>query len=290
MPLAWHDIRDPNSPELDRLAAQYHLHPLHIEDCRDRNQRAKVEEGVGYIFVVLKPVDAQPDGSVLIGDLDIFLGHDYVITVDELGCRAVAARLDQLHAANAVERPDQLFYRIFDGLVDSYLPILDAYSEEIDRIEDLVLDRPTPDTLERIFATKRSLIEMRRVLTNTRDVAGHLQRTETDLIQRDLWPFLRDVYDHVARNMDLVEMQRDLLTGTMDIYLSSLANRTNQVMKVLTVLSTIALPSIVISGFFGMNTKSLPWAESPYGTLIAFAAMVVTTSVLLWVLKKFEWL
>jgi magnesium transporter len=290
MPLNWHDIRDPNSAELDRLAAQYHLHPLHIEDCRDRNQRAKVEEGVGYLFVVLKPVDAQPDGSVLIGDLDIFLGHDYVITVDELGCKAVAARLDQLHAANAVERPDQLFYRVFDSLVDSYLPILDAYSEEIDRIEDLVLDRPSPETLQSIFATKRSLIEMRRVLTNTRDVAGHLQRTETDLIQRDLWPFLRDVYDHVARNMDLVEMQRDLLTGAMDIYLSSLANRTNQVMKVLTVLSTIALPSIVISGFFGMNTKSLPWAESQYGTWVAVGAMILTTSILLWVLKKFEWL
>jgi magnesium transporter len=290
MPLAWHDIRDPNNPELDRLAAQYHLHPLHIEDCRHRNQRAKVEEGAGYLFVVLKPVDAQTDGSLRIGDLDIFLGRDYVITVCESACAAVTARLDQLHSANAGERPDQLFYRIFDSLVDSYLPILDGYSEEIDRVEDLVLDRPTPDTLERIFATKRSLIEMRRVLTNTRDVAGHVQRTETDLIQRDLWPFLRDVYDHVARNMDLVEMQRDLLTGAMDIYLSSLANRTNQVMKVLTVLSTIALPALVISGFFGMNTKDLPGAESPYGTWIAVAAMVITTSVLLWILKKFEWL
>jgi magnesium transporter len=202
----------------------------------------------------------------------------------------VTAQLDQLHATNAAARGDQLLYRVFDSLVDSYLPILDGYSEEIDQIEDLVLDRPTPETLQRIFSTKRSLIEMRRVLTNTRDVAGHLQRTETDLIQRDLWPFLRDIYDHVARNMDLVEMQRDLLTGTMDIYLSSVANRTNQVMKVLTVLSTIALPSIVISGFYGMNTKGLPWVESPHSTWIAVAAMAVTTAVLLWILKRFEWL
>jgi magnesium transporter len=290
MAVPWHDIRDPNSPELDRLAAQYHLHPLHIEDCRHRNQRAKVEDGAGYLFVVLKPVDPEPDGSLRIGDLDLFLGRDYVITVCESACAAVTARLDQLHATNGPARGDQLLYRVFDSLVDSYLPILDGYSEEIDQIEDVVLDRPTPDALQHIFSTKRSLIEMRRVLTNTRDVAGHLQRTETDLIQRDLWPFLRDIYDHVARNMDLVEMQRDLLTGTMDIYLSSVANRTNQVMKVLTVLSTIALPSIVISGFYGMNTKGLPWVESPHSTWIAVAAMAVTTAVLLWILKRFEWL
>src|SRR5258705_6955787 len=122
-----------------------------------------------------------------------------------------------------------------------------------------------------------------------RDVAGHLQRLETELIQRDLWPFLRDVYDHLARNMDMVEMQRDLLTGAMDIYLSSVANRTNQVMKVLTVLGTVALPSIVISGFFGMNTKDLPFLDSPYGTEIAIGLMIVTTAGLLITLKKFDW-
>ena len=143
-------------------------------------------------------------------------------------------------------------------------------NEEIDGIEDDVLERPTPDLLQRIFTLKRTLIELRRRCSaNTRDVAGHLQRTESDLIQRDMFPFLRDVYDHLARNLDLVEMQRDLLTGAMDIYLSSVANRTNQVMKVLTVLGTIALPSIVISGFFGMNTKDLPFLNSPHGTLVA---------------------
>jgi magnesium transporter len=134
------------------------------------------------------------------------------------------------------------------------------------------------------------LIELRRVLSNTRDVAGHLQRLETELIQRDLWPFLRDVYDHLARNVDMVEMQRDLLTGAMDIYLSSVANRTNQVMKVLTVLGTIALPAIVISGFYGMNTKNLPGVESPHGSQIAIGLMVVTTLALLTMLKKFDFL
>ena len=151
----------------------------------------------------------------------------------------MAARLDQLRACKSNNRPDQLFYKILDGVVDSDLPIIDRYNEDIDEIEDIVLEDPVPETLERIFTTKRALIELRRVMANMRDVAGHLQRTETELIQRYFSPFLRDVYDHLARNMDLVEMQRDLLTGAMDIYLSSVANRTNQVMKALRALEQL---------------------------------------------------
>jgi magnesium transporter len=291
MPFVWYDIRNPNDPELDRLAERYHLHPLHIEDCRHRNQRAKVEEGADYIFTVVKPIDARTGAELSIGDLDLFLGGEYLITVLEEECATVAARLDQLHAAKENHnRADQLFYKILDGVVDSYLPILDRYNDTIDEIEDAVLEDPRPETLERIFETKRGLIELRRVLTNMRDVAGHLQRTDSNLIDRGLWPFLRDVYDHLARNLDLLEMQRDLLTGSMDIYLSSVANSTNQVMKVLTVLGTIALPAIVVSGFYGMNTKGLPLAEAPHAAWIAAGIMAVITAILLWVLKRFDWL
>lgn len=288
--MTWYDLRNPDDPHLDELAKTYHLHPLHIEDCRHRRQRAKVEEGDGYLFVVLKPVDLTTEGEVTIGDLDFFLGRDFLITVLEDRCPALTALLDGIKAQTKDKRPDQIFYRIVDALVDSYLPILDSYSEEIDKIEDSVLEEPTPGLLQRIFDIKRSLIELRRVLTNSRDVAGHLQRTETDLIQRDLAPFLRDLYDHLARNLDLVEMQRDLLTGSMDIYLSSVANRTNQVMKVLTVLGTVALPAVVVSSFFGMNTQDLPWSHTPHGTLYAAALMAVSTAGLLWLLKRWNWL
>ena len=287
--MTWHDLRDPNDPELDVLAARYHLHPLHIEDCRHGDQRAKVEEGVDYLFTVLKPVHVNDAGEVNISDLDLFLGHDYLITVQEDECPAVRAHLDALHATADHSRPDQLFYKVADGVVDAYAPALDWFSETIDDIEDTVLEKPSPLTLQRIFEAKRGLIALRRALSNMRDVAGHLQRLETDMIGRDLWPFLRDLYDHLARNMDMSEMQRDLLSGAMDVYLSSVANRTNQVMKVLTVLGTIALPSIVISGFYGMNTKGLPWIDSPYGSEIALGCMVVATAGLLVLLKKFDW-
>jgi len=285
----WHEIRDPQDAELDRLAERYRLHPLHVEDCRHRNQSAKVEESRGYLFAVLKTVHLGEDGSLEVGDLDIFLGRDFLITVEEAHCPPVRKMLEQVRGAAAGQRADQLFYRITDGVVDSYLPALDHFSEVIDGLEDQVLDRPVPDTLARIFETKRSLIELRRVLVNTRDVAGHMQRTESDLIHREMWPFLRDVYDHVSRNLDLVEMQRDLLTGSLDIYLSSVANRTNQVMKVLTVLGTIALPALVISGIYGMNLKGLPWADSPHATAIVSGMMLATTVVLLGILRLMRW-
>jgi magnesium transporter len=285
----WHDLRDPNDPELDLLAERYQLHPLHIEDCRHRNQRAKIEETPDYIFVVLKPVHISETGELQITDFDLFLGREYLITLQEGDCPTLRAHLDQLHAGNNQSRPDQLFYKILDSVVDAYSPALDWFNETIDRIEETVLEQPSPLTLQRIFDTKRGLIELRRDLGNMRDVASHLQRTETELIQRDLWPFLRDVYDHLARNMDRVEMQRDLLTGAMDIYLSSVANRTNQVMKVLTVLGTVALPAIVISGIYGMNTKGLPWLNSPYGSQIALGLMAAATAGLLIMLKKFDW-
>jgi magnesium transporter len=285
----WHDIRDPQDPELDRLAARYHLHPLHIEDCRHGNQNAKVEEGAGYLFAVLKLVNAADVSDIKIADLDVFLGRDFIITVHPKDCVPAQTLVDQVRAACGEMRADQAFYRITDAVVDSYLPLLDRFSDEVDELEDMVLENPAPEALARIFTAKRGMITLRRVLVNTRDVAGHLQRTENDLIRRDMWPFLRDVYDHVARNLDLIEMQRDLLTGALDIYLSSVANRTNQVMKVLTVVGTIALPMIVISSFYGMNVKGLPWIDSPNATWIVAGIMAGTTVVLMIILRLFRW-
>jgi magnesium transporter len=285
----WHDVRNPNDPELDVLAERYHLHPLHVEDCRHRNQRAKVETGNGYVFVVSKPAHINAEGETDITDLDFFLGADFLITVQEGICPDLRNTMDQLHAGADQSRADQLFYKVLDATVDAYAPVLERFHEAIDEIEDKVLEKPEPATVQRIFGLKRGLIELRRVLTNMRDVANQLERLETDLIQRDLWPFLRDVHDHLARDVEEVEMHRDLLSGAMDIYLSSVANRTNQVMKVLTVMGTVALPSIVISGFFGMNTKGLLWADSPHATEIAVGLMMITTIGLLVLLKKFDW-
>ncbi len=288
--MEWHLIQDPNDPELDRLAARYGLHPLHVEDCRHRNQSAKVEENHSYLFAVLKPVRVDEDGELEVSDLDIFLGQDFLITVEEVEWPHVKEALIRLRDARP-ERADQAFYRVTDALVDSYLPVLDYFDDRIDEMEDVVLEEPRPQSLARIFEIKRSLIMLRRVLVNTRDVAGHVQRADSPYIQRDMWPFLRDIYDHVARNLDTVEMLRDLLSGTLDVYLSSVANRTNQVMKVLTVLGTVALPALVISGIYGMNVKKgLPLLDSPHAALAIGAVTAASTAALLLMLRWLRWL
>jgi magnesium transporter len=286
----WHIITDPADPELDRLAERYRLHPLHIEDCRHRNQNAKIEEGEGYLFTVLKVIRLMPDGSLNAVDLDLFFGSHFIITVEEEECPEIRGIIDQVQKAPApAQRPDQIYYRVIDHVVDGYLPLLDHFDDEIDALEDQALGTPAPETLSRIFETKRALILLRRVLVNTRDVAGHLQRADSPYIQKDLSPFLRDVYDHVARNLDTVEMMRDLLSGALDVYLSSVANRTNQVMKVLTILGTVALPALVVSGIYGMNVKGLPAAESPHGLMLVGTLMAGTTAALLYMLKRFHW-
>jgi magnesium transporter len=288
--MEWHDISDPAGPELDRLAERYHLHPLHIEDCRHRDQRAKVEDGPDYLFTVLKPVRVDEEGNFETVDLDIFLGADFLITVAETECPELHGLIDRARKAAGTEtRPDRVYYRIVDELVDSYLPPLDRLDDTIDELEDKALEAPTPELLATIFATKRTLILLRSVLANTRDVANQLQRIESPWISGELRPYFRDVYDHVARNLDTVEVMRDLLNGTLDVYLSAVANRTNQVMKVLTVLGTVALPAVVVSGVYGMNVKGLPGAESPYGVVVVLGLVAVMTAVLLWQLKRFDW-
>jgi magnesium transporter len=310
--MEWHDIKNPEDPQLDALATRYGLHPLHIEDCRHGGQNAKVEEQEGYLFVVLKPVQLGEAGVIEFSDLDIFVGRDFVITVEESPCQPIRNLLNGLHdslrnpaatdaiAAVSIQqhhfslsgepRPDHLFYRIADGVIDGYLPALDYFDDLSDSLDEEVLANPSPGALDRIFSAKRSLIELRRILANTRDVTAHLQRTDSAFIGRDLWPFLRDLYDHVARNLDTVEVQRDLLSGAMEIYLSAQAQRTNQVMKVLTILGTIALPSLVISGVYGMNLHGLPWADNPRGGWDAIALMTITTLALLYLLRKMDWL
>lgn len=288
--MEWHNILDPASPELDRLAERYKLHPLHIEDCRHRDQRAKIEEGDDYLFTVLKPIRVV-EGEYNAVDLDIFLGNDYLITVVETDCPELRDLIERVQKAIKSEgRPDRVYYRIVDEVVDSYLPLLDGLNDAIDKMEDEALHSPTPQVLSTVLATKRTLIFLRGVFVNTRDLSNHLQRLRVSCIGPDLLPFLRDIYDHVARNLDMVEMMRDLVNGTLDVYLSSVANRTNQVMKVLTVLGTIALPALIVSGIYGMNVKNLPAADTPYGIGVAFAAMGVMTVVLLWALKRFGWL
>jgi len=281
----WFDVADPASSELDELAQRFGLHELQIEDCRHRPQRPKTEEHDHYIFAVLKHIH---DATELeFDDIDLFLGSDFLISVrnaDALVIENVKVRA----AEEKTDRLDRLFYMIVDQIVDGYQPVLDKLADEISEIEDVVLEQPDPETLARIFALKRKLIEFRRVAAGMREVVNALIRKEKGLLGDDLDPYFRDVYDHIIRTVDMIESYRDLLSGALDIYLSAVANRTNEVMKVLTIWGTVALPLVIITGFFGMNLK-LPWANDPHGTDYAVALMAVSTISILIYFKIKHW-
>ena len=287
--MVWHDIRDPQDPKLDELAKQYNLHPLHIEDCRNRNQSAKIEPQDGYLFVVLKPLQISEAYELSSSDLDFFIGADFLITVQEGECAPVTLILDRAHPGVEKLRPDQLFHKIMDQVIDSYPTILDLISDQMDHIGDEVITSPEQHMLEQIFDMKRALIEMRRIVANTRDLTGHLLRSDYPIIRKDMMPFFRDIYDHVMRNLDAIEIHRDLISSTTELYLTSVANRTNQVMKALTVFGAVATPALVITGMYGMNLQHLPFANHPHSWGIVIGMIGVVSGGVLFVLRKLHW-
>jgi magnesium transporter len=283
--LAWFDIADPNSTELDELARRFDLHELQIEDCRHRPQRPKTEDHDRYNFTIVKHI--HNEGELRFDDVDLFLGPDFLITVrnrDSTFMDHVRTRVEQ----EQVDRRDRVFYMILDRVVDEYQPVLDKLADDIGEIEDVVLQQPEPATLARIFALRRELVDFRRVAGSMREVINSVMRREKGLVGDDLDLYFRDVYDHIIRTVDMIETYRDLLSGALDIYLSAVANRTNEVMKVLTIWGTVALPLVVITGFFGMNLH-LPWTNDPHGMWYACGLMMVSTTGVLVYFKLKRW-
>jgi magnesium transporter len=294
--MPWYQLDDANDPKLDELAKQYDLHPLHIEDARSQDESVKVDTAPHYTFAVFKPVHLIPDPDnpteqmPVFSPIDIFAGKDVLITISDPTCSTTQQALDRARRDGDDGHPGKLLYLILDTIVDLYFPAIDHFDDRIDQLEDQVFDNPSPEILQSIFAIKRELIDLRRVLVNTRDASLHLQRDPGTIIDAEHQPFVRDTYDHIARLLDSVETQRDLLNNTLDIYLSSVANRTNEVMKVLTILGTIAIPALAISGIYGMNLKGLPFQDSPYGAEWVGGLTVLATTILLYALRKFKWL
>jgi magnesium transporter len=284
--LAWFDVADPMSPELDELGKRFGLHPLEIEDCRHRPQRAKVEDYPNHIFAVLKYLSGGGETTTF-EDLDVFIGTDFLITVHPAECTALE-KVGQRARQKGTKRLDEILYTITDHIVDEYLALLDRFSDEISRIEGEVLERPEPPVLAKILGLKRRLIEFRRTASGMREVVNGIMRREHGPVQDELDPYFRDVYDHLMRTVELAETQRDLLTGSLDVYLSAVANRTNEVVKVLTIYGTIALPLVIITSFFGMNLH-LPWTNNPYGVWYASGLMLLSTAIVLIYFKRKRW-
>ena len=291
--LIWIDLTAPAEADMTLLGERFGFHPLALEDCLHQDQRPKAEEYGDHLFVVTQSFQC-PDGKLeelRWHELHAFLGESYLITVHDApipGLEHVWKRLDG-DPALLGRGVDFMYYLVVDALVDGNAPVLDLIAEALEVIEDDVLTHPTPAALSRIFSLKQQLVMMRKVLSPQRDVMAMLSRRGDARISERTSVYFRDVYDHLARTVEAIEANRDLLGNALDAYLSATGQRTNEIMKALAILSAIFMPLTFITGFFGQNFESLPFKSEAlmWGML---ASLVVTPLFLFWWFKRRRWL
>ena len=322
----WVDLFDPSDAEVALLDDLFGFHPLAIEDAISTTERPKIDhythggaEGGEYVLIVihaakLKPTDEyegkepspsplahqsrtqaddEDDPDLKTAELDLFVSARYMVTVHFDTLRSVEAMFKRTKPDPArilSQGTDSLLYQLLDLLVDNYNPILDRLQDVLDDLEDEALSDPTPAVLPKIAARKRELLNLRRLIGPQRDVLAQLTRGEVPFVREQTRVYLRDVQDHLLRAVELIELYRDLVMGTRDLYLSSVSNNLNEVMKALTLITVMALPLTVVTGFFGMNFETLPGIHTATGMWIAMGCtMAIQASLIVW-FKMRKWL
>jgi magnesium transporter len=289
----WADVSDPTSQDFEDLAEEFGFHHLSIEDCRNMHQRPKVEEYEGYYFIVLYEAElVGPTDRLELRELNIFLGKNYLVTVHSRPIRAIAtaARLWHEWTDRAEQGSGLLAYLLIDGIVDDYLPLLDIISERMDDLEDSIFGEWRAEVIEDIFTIKKKLLYLRRSITPLRDVFNTMLRREQPIFPRETHIYFQDVFDHLIRVADTIDSLRDMLSSTMDAYLSVSGNRMNKIMKRLTSISTILMSVTLIAGIYGMNFVFMPELRWRFGYVFALLSMVVVGVALYVYLKKAKWI
>jgi magnesium transporter len=303
--MIWIDLENPTDAEEETLMVSLlDLHPLAIEDCQtgkeEQGHLPKVEDFGEYLFVIFNPIEVE--GAAELGvrqsleirttQLSAFLSKRFLLTHHFKPLRSITYATQMLSKNSQIlgRGPDFLFHLIIDDIVDSYTPILDALDAAIDRMEDEVFKRPSQRTMVKILSLKKDVMTVRRIATYQKEMLNRLSRGEFSLITTDEMIYYRNVYDHPVRMSDLADSYRDMVAGLLDAYLSVTSNNLNQVMKVLTIISTIFLPLSFITGFFGMNFTHLPGADWEYGVLAASFFMLAVGVGMLWIFKRKRWM
>lgn len=289
----WADVSDPTSRDFEELAEEFGFHHLSIEDCQNAHQRPKVEEYTGYYFIVLYEAElVGPTDRLELRELNIFLGKNYLVTVHSRPIRAIetAKRLWPEWTDRSDQGAGLLAYLLIDGIVDDYLPLLDIISERMDDLEDSIFGEFRSEAIQEIFSIKKKLLYLRRSITPLRDVFNMLLRREQPIFPRETHVYFQDVFDHLIRVADTIDTLRDMLSSTMDAYLSVTGNRMNQVMKRLTSISTILMSVTLIAGIYGMNFVLMPELRWRFGYVFALLSMVVVGLALYVYLKKVKWI
>jgi len=289
--ISWIDVIGVSSVEtVQAIGARFAIHPLILEDILNTRARPKLEVFDDYLYFSLKAITIdEKTGTVESQHVGIILGSNYVCTFQEgpedlfVPIRERIKRDGRIRNLGA----DYLAYALVDVIVDDYFEVLEWIDEQVEFLEEQVLDRPTPATLKEIHALKRSMVDLRHVLWPLRELVLLMERTETSLVCPQVLVFFRDVYDHTIQMIETIESLRDVVAGMLDIYLSSVSFRLNQVMKVLTVFSTVFMPLTFLVGVYGMNFEFMPELHWAWSYPILWVVMIlIAVTMLAWFRRK----
>jgi len=294
--ITWINIDGIHDSEIiEKIGACYNLHPLVLEDIQNTEQRPKIESYSDYLYIVLKMLyfdDAA--NAVSTEQVSLIVGKNYVISFQEGLEGDVFGHLrERLRSDKGRARrfgADYLAYSLIDAVVDNYFAILERLGETIELLEEKLVSNPTTTTLHEIHYLKREMIYLRKAVWPLREVVSMFSRTDSDIVHESTRIYLRDVYDHTIQVIDTVESYRDMVSGMLDIYLSSVSNRLNAVMKVLTIIATIFMPLTFLAGVYGMNFKHMPELEWRYGYFMLWGIMLTIAVLMLFFFRKKRWL
>ncbi len=290
----WLNIEGLNETEvLAEIGGKFGLHPLVMEDILNTDQRPKIEFNQDYMYISAKMLSYDRKlGEFDIEQISLVLGKNFVISFCEKDTDIFAPVIKRLSlSAGRIRKlgTDYLMYCLLDIIVDNYFTVLEDFSEKIEIAEDELIVRTTSKTLKTIHKLKRQVLFLHKAVWPLRDVLSSLERGESELINESTNIFIRDLYDHVVQAMDTTETIRDILSSMLDIYLSSTSNRMNEIMKVLTIISTVFMPLSFIVGIYGMNIKNMPELGWPYMYPVLWLVMIVIGASMLYYFRKKKW-
>ena len=279
---------------VERIGECFGLHPLVMEDILNTDQRPKMEDLGDYIYIVLKMLDYNEKRDEIVGEqVSLVLGPTFVLSFQEKEGDVFDPIRERIRTGKGRIRAmgaDYLAYTLLDSIIDNYFAILERLGERIELLEERVVTRPTPRTLQTIQTLKREMIFLRKSVWPLREVVASLERGDSPLIKESTRVYLRDVYDHTIQVIDAVETFRDMLSGMLDIYLSSVSNRLNRVMEVLTVIATIFMPLTFLVGVYGMNFQYMPELGWRWAYPAVWLVMLAIAATMLILFRRNRWL
>jgi len=291
----WLNVHGLHEPEvMAEIGRRFNLHPLVLEDILNTDQRPKVDDYGDYLYIVARFFEYDAATATITSDqVSIVLGADFVLTFQERPTGTFDPLRERLRGDKGQIRKlgaDYLAYSLLDTLVDRYFTILEQLAERTEAIEDQLLQKATPALLKEVHEIKRETMVMRRAVWPLREVINGLTRVDQRFFKPETQPYLRDIYDHTVHVIESLEGIRDLVAGMLDIYLSSISNRVNMEVRILTVITTLFMPAALIAGIFGMNFRHMPLIEDNQGFLLALSMMGTIALVMVTVFWRRRWL